>query len=274
MTDFQSFERDLLITRGWGVFTSVRARKKILFHQEDHLQRLINSCKGARIDLTKLPPHDELLRIIWDKLDELYRESVVRIIITAGYSEDGKRPAPEGSPRVIVLVDQYTPLVHQPISLDIREGGPLRPEVKMIGPYANAMVDLCEAHELGFDDVLYTAPTGDFKETSCGNIFFVTDTNELWTPRDHVLHGITRDVVMKIAREKNLFQRVEEVPCIMHKHVGIFGEAFRTASITGIVPVAKLDGKEFRTGEGTQTAVLQKAYDEYVEEYFQTRGAP
>ncbi len=205
MPDTQPLERDLLVTRGWGVFTSLRARQKILFHQEDHLQRLIDSCKGARIDLTKLPPHDELLRLIWDKLDEYrYSESTVRIMITAGHSVDGKQPAPDGLPRIIVLVDKYAPSPSQPISLISTVGGPQRPEVKMIGSYANAMVDLCEARDAGCDDVLYTSPTGDFKETSCGNVFFITDMNELWTPQQHVLSGITREIIMRLASDQKL----------------------------------------------------------------------
>ncbi len=271
----QPLERDLLMMRGWGVFTALRARQRILFHQEDHLQRLIDSCKGARIDLAKLPPHDEILRLIWSKLDECqYTESIVRIMITAGYSTDGKSPAPDSAPRIIILVDPYTPTEPKPISLITRVGGPLRPEIKMIGPYANAMIDLCEAYDVGCDDVLYTSSTGDIKETTCGNIFFVTNTNDLWTPQYQMLSGITRDIIMRIAKEQNLFHSVDEVPRIMQKHDGILVEAFRTGSISGVVPVERLDGKEFLVGEGTKTAALQKLYGEYVQSYFQTRGAP
>lgn len=268
-------ERDLLITRGWAVFTVLRARNHILLRQEDHLQRLIDSCRGARIDLAGLPPHDELLQRIWQKIDEYnYPESVVRIIVTAGHSEDSKHPAPTGRPRIVILVDPYHEPSGDPVRLISRIGGPLRPEVKMIGPYANAMVDLHNVSAEGYDDVLYTTATDDFKETTCGNIFFVTQTGELWTPREHVLRGITRDIVMHLATEKKIFRVVEEPARITHNHIGAIEEAFRTASISGITPVSAVDAHNLKVGEGTKTALLQDAYREYVDQYFTHRGAP
>jgi len=274
--------RDLLWTRGLGVYTTCIARNKVLFHWEEHHRRLIESCKGARIDHNKLPPSNELQLMIWGAIDQKgCQESIVWISVSGGESLDRKTPYYGSIPRVSVIVEPFDGFNAHPLAVVFCDGGRRRPTIKMIGPYANVLVDMGEAKEFqleidgaerAVDDILYvdntTKNAGMIKETAFGNFFAVTNAGELWTPAQEVLMGVTRAIALKIAKESDIFTKVEEMPKISENHFSGFDEVFRTATTSGVVPIEYIGKRKFSVGESTLTEKLRKVFLKYVDNYF------
>ena len=50
-------------------------------------------------------------------------------------------------------------------------------------------------------------------------------------------------------------------------------EAFRSSSISGIVPIRSIGSYKFQTGNDTKTQIIRKLYADYVNQYFKDRGA-
>ena len=109
---------------------------------------------------------------------------------------------------------------------------------------------------------------------SFGNFFAITNLDELWTPAQGVLKGVTRAAVLeKIAQQSKLFKAVHEMPKITENHVPGFVEAFRTSTTTGIVPIARLNNYQFNLSEDSKTQQLRKSFLEYVESYYRDHRA-
>jgi branched-chain amino acid aminotransferase len=87
---------------------------------------------------------------------------------------------------------------------------------------------------------------GEVAECTGDNIFLVRK-GELLTPSVEagILEGITRAVVIELAREQNV--PVREMPLTKHD-VYIADECFLTGSAAEIVPVTKVDSRKIGAG--------------------------
>lgn len=114
-----------------------------------------------------------------------------------------------------------------------------------------------EAHDENVDNALLLDTTGNLTEGPGFNVF-VLKGNDLLTPKDHCLRGITRDTVMDIATELGL--RVQE------KGVGLEAlssadEVFLSTSAGGVMLVDEVRGVWSRPkGE---SPVYQMIFDAY-----------
>jgi branched-chain amino acid aminotransferase len=74
-------------------------------------------------------------------------------------------------------------------------------KAKISGYYANGMLGFIEAKKDGFDEPLFLDAKGFLAEGAVNNIFIVKGET-LYTPKpDNILGGITRDSIIKIARD-------------------------------------------------------------------------
>jgi branched-chain amino acid aminotransferase len=94
--------------------------------------------------------------------------------------------------------------------------------------------------------------------------FYAIKGKTLVTAQSGILLGVTRRVILRLARGEGMSIRVAyRAPKIGEK----FDEAFLTSSSRGVVPIVSIDDKpvgQGRVGKGTQ--MLSKAYQAYVEE--------
>lgn len=265
-------EHDLLRTRGKGVFTTCLVVGKKVFHFNEHMTRLITACEEANIDCSPV----ELIKTISEKVSDVLQQcedpwSKMRITISGGDSEDDITQY--GNPAVTVTVRPISSLPSSAVlKLKTMYGGRRYPQIKAVGSYFDVILDLGAVRKQGFDDLLYVDDSFEhkdmIKETSLGNIFFVTNGGELWTPAQRVLKGITRDIVLKLAQESGLFRIVDEVSKITTNSFPGFVEAFRTSTTMGIVPIERMDDKTLVVGADTYTTKLQTLFTHYVQNYF------
>ena len=280
MSGYNGLDKDLLIIRGKGVFATMFARGTTIFHFDDHWRRLLESCGGAHIATSSLPPKNSVLATIavslWNKG---FSRSAIRLIVTGGKTRDGKHSA--GSPMVLPpMITRMPKPTNTPLKLQLRYGGRRRPEIKMIGPYADCMLDLEEAESEGYDDVLYYENVGGvgggfdaMTETTCANVFYVLRDTILVTPQSGVLQGVTRDIILRLAVSSGIFKRVLELPKVFSNMLPDCIEAFRSSSISGIVPIRSIGPYKFQTGNDTKTQIVCKLYADHVNQYFKDRGA-
>jgi branched-chain amino acid aminotransferase len=131
---------------------------------------------------------------------------------------------------------------------------------KVTGIYVNSALAKTEAQENGFDEAIMLAGDGHVSEGSGENIFIVED-GKLITPSksDNILVGITRDTVIRLAREELGMQTLER--SIARAELYTADECFMTGTAAHVTAVVDIDRRPLGNGKtGPVTARLQKLY--------------
>jgi branched-subunit amino acid aminotransferase/4-amino-4-deoxychorismate lyase len=125
--------------------------------------------------------------------------------------------------------------------------------------YLAAGVALQEAMAKKAADAIYLNKKGELLELTRSNLFAVKQ-GVLLTPKEDILYGITRKVVLEIANSLEI--PVREEPLLL-SDVENWDEAFHSSSVKELVPIVKID--EMRIGKGTvgpMTTLLRERFAE------------
>ncbi|HWS84092.1 MAG TPA: aminotransferase class IV, partial [Ktedonobacteraceae bacterium] len=134
------------------------------------------------------------------------------------------------------------------------------PEAKTSN-YVAAIRALKEAARHGANDALFVNEQGHVLEATRSN-FFVFRGDTLITPRLRVLIGITRNVILSLARGRFT---IEERPILLEE-LSTVDEAFLTSSSKEITPVVQIDDWMIGDGKpGPRTYELEQRFIELVE---------
>jgi branched-chain amino acid aminotransferase len=135
---------------------------------------------------------------------------------------------------------------------------------KIAGAYVNSALAKTEAILSGYDEAIMLNANGYIAEGSGENIFIIRD-GKLITPsvNEHILEGITRYLVIKLAKE-DLNLEVIERP-ISRSELYIADEVFMTGTAAEITPIIEIDNRKIGNGEvGPITKNLQKIFFQAV----------
>jgi para-aminobenzoate synthetase/4-amino-4-deoxychorismate lyase len=101
---------------------------------------------------------------------------------------------------------------------------------------------------------LFVADDGTVLETSRGNVFLVCDDGTLVTPplRDDLLPGITRRALLDLARDLG---RPTRLATFTVDEMLAAAAAFWTSSLSGLVPIASVDGQPLRRRDSDVAAL-------------------
>ncbi len=251
---------DLGFVRGFGVFDFLRTYKGKPFKLDAHLQRLKNSARQIEL---KCPPLPEIKRIVLATLAKNHLpESNIKIVLSGGISPD--QITPSENPTLAVLV--YAPTAYP---RDFYERGikvatvPIMrafPGAKTIN-YIPAIMALAKARKEKAVEALYKNEKGEVFEGTTTN-FFIFRGKTLITPKEGILSGITREVILDLA--KNEF-KIELRP-IKYNELKSIDEAFITASNKEIMPVVKIDVLRVGDGKvGRNTKRLLELFRKYTQ---------
>lgn len=248
---------DLALQRGYGVFDFARTRDGRLFHFAEHLARLRRSAAALRLEV---PLADDEIREIADRLiaGSDLRTPAIRMLLTGGPATDSPQLA---RPNFVVIAEEaieYPAEVYER-GADLITYEFLRelPHVKSIN-YLNAIRIEPLLRERNAFDVIYHSDPGGVTECPRSNVFLVHGDTVV-TPADHVLHGITRAVVLRLAAT---FARVEERPVTLEE-LPRADEVFVTSTSKGVLPVRSLDGAPIADGEvGPRSRQLARLFEE------------
>ena len=134
-------------------------------------------------------------------------------------------------------------------------------QAKMGGNYLNSIIATQEAKRNGVDEAILLDHNGNVSEAPGENIFIVRD-GQLITPSlaSSALEGITRDAVIKIARDLDI-DVVERY--ITRDELVISDEIFLTGTAAEITPVISINSKKI--GNGKPGVITKKMMQEYTD---------
>ena len=251
---------DTAVLRSYSVFESLRTYDRRPFHLDDHLSRLFHSAELIDMDIHF--SREDITGIVHKIIERnTYRHATIRILITGGESEDGVLPS--GEPVLAILI---TPLAERDIQRFARGYKLITTSLQRVSPeakttnYVAAVRALKEAARHGADDALFVNEQGHVLEATRSN-FFIFRGDTLVTPRVGILIGITRNVVLELARGRF---PIEERP-ILSTELAEAQEAFVTSSSKEIVPVVQIDDLVISNGKpGPRTFELEQRFIEMV----------
>lgn len=245
---------------GDGIYEVFRVYNGVIFEPDGHYRRLEKSAKDTRITLPSS------ISELNGKLEELIRlneltEGIVYMQITRG-AAPRSHPFPKQAEPVLMA---YCSPMARPLSTiehgiravtmdDIRW---LRCDLKTLNLLPNVMAKQ-HALDQGADEVILHR-SGTVTECSASNFMIVKEGVLHTHPANHlILHGITRDVVLKLARELSI--PVQEQPFTV-EDVQQADEAFLTSTTQEVTPIIQVDGQPIGTGvPGAVTVKLQQAF--------------
>ncbi len=253
---------------GDGVFEGLRVYRGKVFRLSEHLERLWNSAKAIWLEIPMTP--DELAQAVNEtvKVNGI-EDGYVRLVITRGVGTLGLDPNKCSEPQVIIIADTITlyPREYYEKGLHIvtvstmrNHPAALSPRIKSLN-YLNNILAKIEGMQAGCVEALMLNQKGEVSECTGDNIFLVRK-GELLTPSVEagILEGITRSVVIELAREMNV--PVRETPLTKHD-VYIADECFLTGSAAEIVPVTKVDSRKI--GDGLPGPITLRLLDRFHE---------
>ena len=252
---------DVAVLRGYSVFESLRTYDRRPFHMEEHLNRLYRSAEIIELDVPY--SRNDIAVVVQEVIKRnSYKHATIRILVTGGESEDGILPT--GKPVLAVLI---TPLGERDIERFARGYKVITTHLQRTSPeakttsYVAAVRALKEAERRNAADALFVNEQGHVLEGTRSN-FFVFRGNTLVTPRNGILMGVTRNVVLELARSRF---PVEERPILLDE-LPLVDEAFITSSSREITPVVQIDDLVIGSGKpGPRTYELEQRFIEMVE---------
>lgn len=260
---------------GSGVFEGARCydteQGAAVFRLDAHIRRLYDSAKIYRMDYSVGPT--ALKEAVLDTIRaNNYRACYIRPLLYRGYDSLGVNPFSCPVEAAILVWEWGAYLGDDALErgVDVQisswgRGAPNRfPSVsKSTANYANSQLIKMEATLNGYAEGIALDPRGFVSEGSGQNIFVVRD-NIITTPplADSILPGITRDVVITLAKELGFTVKEETVP---RETLYIADEVFFTGTAAEISPVRSIDKISVGSGlRGPITEVIQNRFFDVI----------
>lgn len=254
---------------GWGVFSTLRVTRGVLFAFERHWARMKRDAELLRVPFPENPEwlKERLLRLV---AANDCPEATMRVCVV---KNSGTVFAGPDTGREFDLVALTTGLTDwgDSVRLSVAENARFA-----ASPYSRTKVLswafnlnwYTEAHERGFDEVLLLNEHGQIAECTSANIFAVYG-NQVYTPplQAGCLPGITRELLLEQVRvdgvtvsERTL--GLEDLP----KADGLF----ITSTTRDLLPVAEVQGVVLESvrEQGREVCMrLNRAFRLYLEDY-------
>jgi len=258
------FDHGLLY--GDGIFEGIRAYNGRVFKLTEHIDRLFCSAKAI---LLKVPmSHGEIVRAVVETCRRnKIRDGYVRLLVTRGAGTLGLNPNRCKNPSLIIIADkiQLYPaelyergmeIITVPTTRNLHSA--LNPAIKSLN-YLNNILAKIEANNAGCEEAIMLNAEGFVSECTGDNIVIVKAGQMLTPPLSAgALYGITRGVVIELAREEGL--TVAE-PNLTRYDLFNADECFLTGTGAELIPIVKIDGRVI--GAGKPGPITRRLVDKY-----------
>lgn len=252
---------DIGLLRGYGVFDFMRTYNGRVFYWADHFKRFVNSAKilGLRVPSKKQELEDIIYKLL--KKNQLH-EGSIRLVLTGGPTIDGTSYSVARPTFAVLIEDPYTvskKMTEDGVKLITEDYQRLFPEAKTLN-YILTINRQPKKKQNKAYEILYTL-NGEVLEGSMSN-FFIFKGDTLVTAESGVLPGITRKIVLDLAKSKF---KVEVQP-IKVEELGEATEAFITGTNKEVLPVTDINGVKIGSGRpGQNTKTLGALYRELTD---------
>ena len=262
------FDHGLLY--GDGVFEGIRVYNGRIFELEAHIKRFFESAKVIRLDVPM--GKDKLISAI-KKTAEANGviDGYIRLVVTRGVGTLGINPFVCEGARLFIIADNiqlYPEELYEKgmkiISATTVRNHPLAipPQIKSLN-YLNNILAKIEALDNDVPEAIMYNHEGYVAEATGDNVFIVKN-GVVYTPpiEAGALEGITRGVVIKLAKEENL-QVIEKN--LTRFDLYVCDEFFLTGTAAEVIGIVEIDGRVIGDGKpGPYTRLLRKKFFKYA----------
>lgn len=255
---------------GDGVFEGIRVYGGRVFELKAHLRRLYESAKVIRLEISM--GKTELVAAVKRTVEANgITDGYIRLVVTRGAGTLGLNPFLCKNSCLIIIADKiqlYPEELYETgmkiISATTVRNHPLAipPQVKSLN-YLNNIIAKIEALDNDVPEAIMYNHEGYVAEATGDNVFIVRD-GVIYTPpvEAGALEGITRNLVMRLAREDNL-EVVEKnlTRCDLY----ICNEFFLTGTAAEVIGIVEIDRRMIGDGKpGPVTKRLREKFFEYA----------
>lgn len=249
-----------------GVYEVVRWYEGFFFDMDSHLSRLKRSLRELRITWSDVEmfPAISLELIKQNHLEN--QPAMIYLQVSRGVAKRSHHfPSPEVHPTVYAYAWGFAPDsiskesgIKVMLKEDIRWS---RCDIKSVALLANTL-SFQEAHQAGLQECIFVR-NGLITEGTRSNIFLVIDGMLCTHPENnHILSGVTRKNVLRIAEELGIKIREE---AIQESRIRFIREAFICNTSAEVTPVLDLGGNTIGDGvPGPITRLIQEKFDSEV----------
>jgi branched-chain amino acid aminotransferase len=255
---------------GGGAFEGIRfyntAKGPAIFHLKPHVDRLIYSSKvlGMTLDYDAQAIEQAVIKTVKENgLESGY----IRPISYFGYKELGV--SAKDNPTELVIANwpwgKYLP--HDMVDIKVSKYKRISPETtvidaKLCGHYIGGILSAIELDDTHYHEALFMDHDNNIAE-GAGENFFIVKDKVIYTPSlGHILPGITRDTIIKIARHYG-YEVVEQK--ITLEQALAADEAFFTGTAVEVTPIKSINDQVIGAGVvGEVTDFIKNTYDDIV----------
>lgn len=262
------FDHGLLY--GDGVFEGIRIYDGRVFELEAHLRRLYESAKVIRLQVPM--DKEELVEVIKKTVEANgIVDGYIRLLVTRGVGTLGLNPFLCKNSSLVIIADKiqlYPEELYETgmriVSATTVRNHPLAipPQVKSMN-YLNNIIAKIEALDNDVPEAVMYNHEGYVAEATGDNVFIVRD-GVIYTPpvEAGALEGITRNLVIKLAKEENLGVVEKNLTrCDLY----ICNEFFLTGTAAEVIGIVEIDGRTIGDGKpGPITKRLREKFFEYA----------
>jgi branched-chain amino acid aminotransferase len=250
----------------FAVYDSMKVVKGESFFPEFHVDRLIESAKIIKLEhkFTK----EEVLQWIEMLIEKnnLHDAMIRFLLLGAG--------GPQEEPQLFLF----------PVGLTFYRSGDYNRGVKAITFHGERPIPQSKSKDLLINfmalreaihqdakDALLVDSGGCIREGTRTNFFAVKNGKIYTAPLTEVLEGVTRKIVIKLAKENNIEVIEKKIKVSKLKE---YDEFFFTSTSMNVLPIAQIDDYEIPGNVGTTTKKLIKLFKNYYrKEVFQDENA-
>ncbi len=255
---------------GWGVFSTLRVHRGVLFAWERHFARMAKDAALLRIPFPAHPDemHAQLLTLIEANQAQ---ESTLRVIVLRNRGGMWEGPGLDRPSELIAFttgLKDWGASVRLGLVPHARHAANQFAGTKMLSWSFNlAMYE--HAHDQGFDEVVLLNERGEVSELTSANLFAVFGQEVLTPPLDSsgCLPGITRALLLKEIHVPGIEVREAVLtPSDLERADGLF----ITSSTRDLLPVSHIDGLKIESGDSVRSR-LNEAFQSYLRSYCESR---
>ena len=253
----------------FGVYESIQLWNGVVFHLDDHLERLLASAAAIRLPLAgELASH---------------RAWIAQLIQAEGSPPDATirlfsvGPEEDAPPRSFIWLEPARPpsprMAAEGVGAVSFGGERALPTVKSLNTLVNSLARQA-AQAAGEHEGLLVDGAGNVREGASSTFYAVEEGALLIPPPEDILEGVTLQIVLDLAAAAGIPVRRVRLP-LAGRHR--WAEAFLTSTSRHVLPLVRLDGAPIGAGRpGPVTQELHHRFEAYFEQvtgraYLETR---
>jgi branched-chain amino acid aminotransferase group I len=260
---------DSVVQGGDAVWEGLRVYKGRIAAFAAHLQRLQNSAKA--LAFASVPSSDEIRKAVFATLEAngMTDQTHIRLTLTRGEKiTSGMNPRLNQSGCSLIVLAEWKPPVYADSGIDVITSSIRRNTAQCLDSkihhnnLLNNILAAIEANVAGVASAVMLDIHGFISETNDTNIFLVRD-GKLFTPfADSCLPGLTRQMVLDIARVNDVIA-LEKNLSLTELYTS--DEAFTSGTMGELTPILKADGRVIGHGKrGPVTKRFQELHREHA----------